>query len=90
MSTHGKALSSGELSCEMHPLRPKPVVNSNDIQPRRFVVARHANRQRSNLLNKLSRIALLRGNKLCDSTEHALPPNFHHYTCALNWCLCKV
>src|SRR5260370_42420915 len=92
MSAHGEALSSGEFPREMHPLRPKPVVSPDHVQPSGLVVARNANHELPNLFHELIRISLLSGKKILERGEHAYLRTSNHYTCALNLylCLCEV
>ncbi len=71
MSARGEALSSGELPREVHPLRPKPVVNPDDVEARWLIILSNTNGKRPRLRDELNRISQLRGNEICDSTGHA-------------------
>ena len=70
MYADGSAFSSSELSREVHPLRPKPVVNPDGIEARRLIILSDANCKRPRLRDELNRISQLCGNELCDSTVH--------------------
>jgi hypothetical protein len=84
MNADGSVFSRSELSGKVHPLRPKPVVNSDGVQPHWLATPHRANDQRQGLSDELSRISTLRRNELCDSSaEHLLPPSFPPlYVCA--------
>ncbi len=75
MSAHGEALFSGELPREVHPLRPKPVVNPDDLEARWLIFLSNTNGKRPRLRDELNRISQLRGNEICDSTVHSLFAN---------------
>jgi murein tripeptide amidase MpaA len=70
MNADGSEFSSSELPRKVHPLRPKPVVNPDYVEACRLIISSNANRQGSNLPQEFIGISVLRGNELCDSTEH--------------------